>query len=125
MQEEEILQVLDEWNCWSKPFKSSFPRNTYENQVAHKASAGEILFVKGVRRSGKSTLLLNHIKTLLSNGVSKEEILFVNLEKQISNPKKIYSIDTGLSKRVSFEVGKKLGDDGRKHRVFRTQKIVR
>jgi predicted AAA+ superfamily ATPase len=31
-------------------------------------------------------------------------------KKQISNPKKIYSIDTGLSKRVSFEVGKKLGD---------------
>jgi len=26
------------------------------------------------------------------------------------DPKKVYSIDTGLSKRVSFEVGKKKGD---------------
>ncbi|KIM06207.1 MAG: hypothetical protein KU38_13400 [Sulfurovum sp. FS08-3] len=80
MEREEILQVLDEWNCWSKPFGSSFSRKGYEDEVVHKASAGEVLFVKGVRRSGKSTLLLNHIKTLLANGVSKEEILFVNLE---------------------------------------------
>ena len=26
------------------------------------------------------------------------------------NPKKVYSIDTGLSKRISFEVGRKKGD---------------
>lgn len=80
MEKEEILQVLDEWNCWSKPFKSSFPRKEYEKEVAHKSDALEILFIKGVRRSGKSTILLNHIKTLLTQGVSKEEILFVNLE---------------------------------------------
>jgi len=33
-----------------------------------------------------------------------------SLQKQYVNPKKIYSIDTGLSKRVSFEVGKRTGD---------------
>lgn len=33
-----------------------------------------------------------------------------SLQKQFTNPKKIYSIDTGLSKRVSFEVGKRIGD---------------
>ncbi len=80
MQKEEILKILEDWNCWSKPLKKSFPRKKYEDEVAHKAVAGEILFIKGVRRSGKSTILLNHIKTLLANGVSKEEILFVNLE---------------------------------------------
>jgi predicted AAA+ superfamily ATPase len=31
-------------------------------------------------------------------------------KKQISNPKKIYSVDVGLSKIVSFEVGQRLGD---------------
>ncbi|MDK9694589.1 MAG: AAA family ATPase, partial [Sulfurimonas sp.] len=80
MQKEEILKILDEWNCWSRPLKKSFLRKEYENEVAHKAVSNEILFVKGVRRSGKSTILLNHIKTLLANGISKEEILFVNLE---------------------------------------------
>jgi predicted AAA+ superfamily ATPase len=33
-----------------------------------------------------------------------------SLKKQFSNPKKVYSIDTGLSKRVSFEVGQRMGD---------------
>ena len=33
-----------------------------------------------------------------------------SLQKQYVNPRKIYSIDTGLSKRVSFEVGKRIGD---------------
>jgi predicted AAA+ superfamily ATPase len=33
-----------------------------------------------------------------------------SLKKQMANPKKIYSIDTGLSKRISFEVGRKKGD---------------
>ncbi len=33
-----------------------------------------------------------------------------SLQKQYVNPRKIYSIDTGLSKRVSFEVGKCIGD---------------
>lgn len=80
MKKEEILEVLNEWNCWSKPFKDSFLRKEYEDEVLRKSNSHEILFVKGVRRSGKSTVLLNHIKMLLKNGVSKEEILFVNLE---------------------------------------------
>ena len=33
-----------------------------------------------------------------------------SLQKQFTNPRKVYSIDTGLSKRVSFEVGKRKGD---------------
>ena len=33
-----------------------------------------------------------------------------SLKRQILNPKKVYSIDTGLSKIVSFDVGKRKGD---------------
>lgn len=80
MQKEEILKILDEWNFWSKPPKESLSRKEYESELSRKAGSGEILFIKGVRRSGKSTILLNHIKALLAKGVSKEEILFVNLE---------------------------------------------
>ncbi len=81
MEKEAILEVLNDWNCWSKPFKDSFSRKAYEDEVSSKSDAGEILFVKGVRRSGKSTILLNHIKALINKGVTKEEILFVNLEE--------------------------------------------
>lgn len=80
MDKKEILAILEEWNYWSKPFRTTFARKTYEAEVAHKAGTGEIIFLKGVRRSGKSTILLNHIQNLIRQGVPKENILFVNLE---------------------------------------------
>jgi len=80
MKKEAILAVLEDWNCWSKPFKKSFKRKAYEDEVAKKATTGEIVFLKGVRRSGKSTILRNHIENLIESGVSKNEILFINLE---------------------------------------------
>ena len=80
MQKEAILEVLEDWNCWSKPFKKSFERKSYKDEVAKKATPGEIIFLKGVRRSGKSTILRNYIDSLIDSGVKKEDILFVNLE---------------------------------------------
>ena len=80
MDKKEILAILEDWNFWSKPFRESFSRKTYEDEVADKASTNEIVFLKGVRRSGKSTILLNHIQNLIKEGVAKEHILFVNLE---------------------------------------------
>jgi hypothetical protein len=80
MDKKVILTVLEDWNCWSKPFKKSFNRATYEDEIEKKATTKEIIFVKGVRRSGKSTILRNHIENLMAQGVSKKQILFVNLE---------------------------------------------
>jgi predicted AAA+ superfamily ATPase len=80
MDKKTILTILEDWNCWSKPFKESFSRSSYEEEVKKKATTNEIIFVKGVRRSGKSTILRNHIENLIRQGVSKEQILFVNLE---------------------------------------------
>lgn len=80
MDKKEILAILEDWNFWSKPFRENFVRKTYEAEVVHKASTNEIIFLKGVRRSGKSTILLNHIQNLIEGGTQKENILFVNLE---------------------------------------------
>ncbi len=55
-------------------------REQYETEVLRKASTGEIVAVQGVRRSGKSTILLNTIKRLLAKDVPRHNILFVNLE---------------------------------------------
>ena len=80
MDKKEIIAILEDWNYWSKPFRKNISRERYETEVVHKATANEILFLKGVRRSGKSTILLNHIQNLITGGVPKESILFVNLE---------------------------------------------
>lgn len=39
-----------------------------------------MLVIKGVRRCGKSTLLINEMKRLVASGVAKEQLLFVNFE---------------------------------------------
>ncbi len=80
MEKKSIISILEDWNFWSHPFRKSFVRLSYETEVERKAGTHEILFLKGVRRSGKSTILLNHIKNLTEQGVPKENILFVNLE---------------------------------------------
>jgi hypothetical protein len=80
MDKKEILAILEEWNCWSKPFHESFKRENYENEVTNKSTTNQIIFLKGVRRSGKSTILRNHVDNLVAQGVDKNRILFVNLE---------------------------------------------
>jgi len=80
MEKEKIIEVLNEWNYWNKPLPNTISRRIYESEIEKKYKTEEIIFLKGVRRSGKSTILINHIKNLLKQGVKKEEILFVNFE---------------------------------------------
>ncbi len=79
MQREKIIEILNEWNYWNKPLPKTYPREK-EIEIDKKYKTEEIIFLKGVRRSGKSTILINHIKNLLNQNVKKEDILFVNLE---------------------------------------------
>ncbi len=96
MDKKAILTILEDWNCWSKPFKNSFTRERYEDEVQKKSTTGEIVFLKGVRRSGKSTILRNHIENLLLQGVAKERILFVNLE----DPRFVPYLSLGLLEEI-------------------------
>ena len=75
-----IITILNEWNFWNRELPSTIFRKRYEDEFTKKLKLNEIIFLKGVRRSGKSTLLINFIKNLLSSGISKERILFINLE---------------------------------------------
>jgi predicted AAA+ superfamily ATPase len=79
MDKSEIINILRDWNFWENEPKDTFCR-VYDKEIIKKSIAKEVLFIKGIRRSGKSTLLLNHIKYLLKDGVPKEQILFVNFE---------------------------------------------
>ncbi len=80
LNKEEIFEVLSDWNYWNKPLPTTVARPQYEEEIARKASSGEIIILKGVRRSGKSTLLLNEIKRLLTEGYAPKEILYINFE---------------------------------------------
>ena len=80
LNKEEIFEVLSDWNYWDRPLPTTVARPQYEEEIARKVSSGEIIILKGVRRSGKSTLLLNEIKRLLTEGYAPQDILYINFE---------------------------------------------
>lgn len=82
MNKDKIFEILSEWNFWFKPLPKTYSREIYEKEIAKKSASGEIVVIKGVRRSGKSTLLINEIKRLVNSGINIKNILFVNFEDQ-------------------------------------------
>jgi uncharacterized protein len=74
------FEALTSWNYWNSPLPETVHRPAYEMQITRKAKAGEILILKGVRRSGKSTLLINEMKRLVAEGHDMNRILYVNFE---------------------------------------------
>ena len=82
MNKDKIFEILNDWNFWFKPLPETYMRKHYEDEIAKKSLAGEVIVIKGVRRSGKSTLLINEIKRLTAKGMDVKNILFVNFEDQ-------------------------------------------
>ncbi len=76
----QLFEILLDWNYWNREFPKTTPRKSYENQIERLSQTDEVLVIKGVRRCGKSTLLINEMKRLIESGVAKEQLLFVNFE---------------------------------------------
>jgi len=76
----QLFEILLDWNYWNREFPKTTPRKIYENKIAKLSQTDEVIVVKGVRRCGKSTLLINEMKRLVASGVAKEQLLFVNFE---------------------------------------------
>ena len=74
----EIIEILNEWNYWNREVPPTIKRDFYDKKISKFITKDEVVVIKGVRRSGKSTLMLNQIKNLHQQGVPKNEILFVN-----------------------------------------------
>ncbi|RLA77960.1 MAG: hypothetical protein DRG78_16190 [Epsilonproteobacteria bacterium] len=80
MEKQEIIEILSEWNYWDRELPPTVKRDSYDEKISKYIEKDEVLVIKGVRRCGKSTLLINQIDRLHSNGVARNKILFVNLE---------------------------------------------
>ncbi len=95
MDKTEIIEILNEWNYWRRDISHTISRETYDEKIASLLAHNETLVIKGIRRSGKSTLMLNAIKKLLADGVKAKNILFVNLEDpRFINHLSIYLLQT-------------------------------
>jgi len=92
----EILEILNEWNYWNRDLPQTYTRDFYDEKIASLMQYDEVLVIKGIRRSGKSTLMLNSIKNLLQSGIPTSNILFVNLE----DPRFINHLSTDLLQTI-------------------------
>jgi len=92
----EILEILNDWNYWNRELPQTHARPLYGDKLDLWIEADEVVVIKGIRRSGKSTLMINRIKHLLSIGVDVKNILFVNLE----DPRFINHLDVALLEQI-------------------------
>ena len=77
MRRTEILRILVDWNYWGNYKDESVERGWYIENLNHLLKTGEIIVIKGVRRSGKSTFMLQYINKL---GLEEKNALVVNFE---------------------------------------------
>lgn len=96
MDKSEIISVLNDWNYWNKDIDGVKNRPLYDEKIIKFINKDEIVVIKGIRRCGKSTLMLNQIKKLISSGVPKENILLVNLE----DPRFLNHLDVELLEEI-------------------------
>ena len=95
MNKNEILEVLEDWNFWRKDQDTGFPRLQYLKQLQSLKDSNQIIVITGARRSGKSYLMRGFAKKLISEGISKNNILFINFEDP-----RFHKLDTDLLQKI-------------------------
>lgn len=84
MEANKLIEILNSYNrFWATGgVEAGIPREVLE-RCARELNQKEILLLKGVRRSGKSTLMAQMIRTLLEKGKKPHQLLRVNLEEPL------------------------------------------
>ena len=80
MNKNEIIEILQDWNFWKKDLEAGIERSVYLNKLKGFLKTGQIVTITGARRAGKSFLMRQLIRSLISNGVNRGNILMVNFE---------------------------------------------
>ncbi len=80
MDKAQIVKTLLPWNFWEKDIDTGIPRDEYLRQIKRYLKTDEIITVTGIRRSGKSTILLQVLSQLIKNKVPRANTLYINFE---------------------------------------------
>ncbi len=113
MEKNKLFGILNDWNYWDKPVPAYIIRENYQEKINHYLNSGEVIVLRGIRRSGKSTLLINHIRALHEQGIEKKDILFVNFE----DPRFGTGLDSELLEQI-FEVYREFVNSATKPHIF-------
>ncbi len=96
MDKSEIIAILNDWNYWDRALPKTKKRAFYDTKISTYLQYDEVVVIKGIRRSGKSTLMINQIKQLIHDDIDIKNILFVNLE----DPRFINALTVDLLEQI-------------------------
>ena len=78
----EIIKTLDKWNFWNQKIDTGIRRQFYLDELNRYLKMPEIVALTGVRRSGKSTIILQIIEGLIQNKkINPKNTLYINFEE--------------------------------------------
>lgn len=77
---ENIIEILKTWNLWEKEIFAGIRRGHYIAKIFPYLERKEVLVLKGIRRSGKSTIVKQLMLELVKQGVEKKQIVYLGLE---------------------------------------------
>lgn len=80
MTKEAIFKILLDWNFWQKDIETGVPRKFYIDKLKSFLKSGQIITITGARRSGKSFIMRQLAKSLISEGIPSNNILIINFE---------------------------------------------
>lgn len=81
IEKEKLIEILNDWNFWTRDQKTGIFRSGYIEKLERLSKTKQIIIVMGVRRSGKSTIIKQHIMHLIRKGVDRKNFLYVNFEE--------------------------------------------
>jgi predicted AAA+ superfamily ATPase len=77
MEEKKILEILVDWNYWGNYKEEFIRREMYFEKLKKFLQGREAIVVKGVRRSGKSSIIYKFVKELTQD---PKDVLIINFE---------------------------------------------
>ena len=78
----EIIRTLDKWNFWNQEIETGIKRSLYLDKLNRYLKMPEIIALTGVRRAGKSTIILQVVENLIKEKkVNPQNTLYINFEE--------------------------------------------
>ena len=76
---EQVLAIFNPW--WEGPFEAEgIRREEYLNLLDKKRKAKDIVFITGLRRVGKTTLVRQYVERLIDGGEDPRRILYISMD---------------------------------------------
>ncbi|MAG02014.1 hypothetical protein CMI42_01645 [Candidatus Pacearchaeota archaeon] len=103
------IEILKKWNIWDGDIDSGKKRTLYIDKIWPVVDRKEVIVLKGIRRSGKSTIMKQLMKKLVNSNINKKQILYLNLEDYgFADSLNLELFDNVLSSYLNYTKNKKL-----------------